>query len=408
MIIPRITTPAIFHTYGSMRSDASGPCRDGVAARRRLCVVAEAIRYLKFRYRSLFLQAPGRMSAANVDAHGPALGLLAPGARLRHHARRQPVGARAAAPRARGRRGASSPTSAAAPATTRWRSPARAGSRSSSTARAQMLAQAAPRAWRRSRATPRACRSPTRASTRPCSCRCCTTSTTPRARSPRPSACCAPAGACAVMVFTREDIADAWCLDYFPSSRPWMQQTHMPVAELFAELPNAWRMPVVYEDVAGRLDGRHARPPRAAARPQAPLADQLLRAHAARPRRRAAPPAFERLERELRAGDGSAPTQAGHASVSRGSSRQPQAASTALAAQPASRCDHGRATRSWALRLRRKLRSTMVSTRLDAPKYPSAPRPLAAGSQRATPRQSAVAWATAQSPRQRVAGRGPS
>jgi ubiquinone/menaquinone biosynthesis C-methylase UbiE len=30
-----------------------------------------------------------------------------------------------------------------------------------------------------------------------------------------------PGGRLAVMLFTREDIADAWCLDYFPSARPW-------------------------------------------------------------------------------------------------------------------------------------------------------------------------------------------
>jgi ubiquinone/menaquinone biosynthesis C-methylase UbiE len=123
-----------------------------------------------------------------------------------------------------------------------------------------------------------------------------------------------PGGRLAVMVFTREDIADAWCLDYFPSSRPWMQQTHMPLAELFAELPSAWRVPLVYEDVE---DGSMAAmlghpqlildPER---RSQTSYFERMQRDHPEELRE-----GLQRLERELRADDGSAPTQAGHASV---------------------------------------------------------------------------------------------
>ena len=58
-----------------------------------------------------------------------------------------------------------------------------------------------------------------------------------------------PGGRLAVMVFTREDIADAWCLDYFPSSRAWMNETHMPLAQLLDELPGARHIPVVYSDL---------------------------------------------------------------------------------------------------------------------------------------------------------------
>jgi ubiquinone/menaquinone biosynthesis C-methylase UbiE len=123
-----------------------------------------------------------------------------------------------------------------------------------------------------------------------------------------------PGGRLAVMVFTREDIADAWCLDYFPSSRPWMEQTHMPVAELFAELPGAWREPVVYEDVQdGSMAAMLGRPelildPKR--RAQTSYFERIQRDHAEELRE-----GLEQLERELRAGDGSAPTQAGHASV---------------------------------------------------------------------------------------------
>src|SRR5271168_656449 len=53
MIIPRITTPAIFHTYGSIRSDASGWKPGSDAA-----VGEEDIRYLNVRYQTFLLQPP--------------------------------------------------------------------------------------------------------------------------------------------------------------------------------------------------------------------------------------------------------------------------------------------------------------------------------------------------------------
>jgi SAM-dependent methyltransferase len=123
-----------------------------------------------------------------------------------------------------------------------------------------------------------------------------------------------PGGCLAVMVFTREDIADAWCLDYFPSSRPWMEQTHMPVAELFAELPGAQRVPVVYEDVQdGSMAAMLGHPELmldSERRSQTSYFERMQRDHADE-----LAAGLDRLERELRAGDGSAPTQAGHASV---------------------------------------------------------------------------------------------
>src|SRR5271165_3504917 len=51
MIIPRMTTPAIFHTYGSIRSDASG-WKPGSGA----VVGEEDIRYLNVRYQTFLLQ----------------------------------------------------------------------------------------------------------------------------------------------------------------------------------------------------------------------------------------------------------------------------------------------------------------------------------------------------------------
>ncbi len=123
-----------------------------------------------------------------------------------------------------------------------------------------------------------------------------------------------PGGRLAVMLFTREDIADAWCLDYFPSSRPWMRETHMPLAELFAELPNAWRVPVVYDDVQdGSMAAMLAHPELIldpSRRAQTSFFERMQRDHADE-----LAAGLERLERELRANDGGAPAQAGHASV---------------------------------------------------------------------------------------------
>jgi SAM-dependent methyltransferase len=123
-----------------------------------------------------------------------------------------------------------------------------------------------------------------------------------------------PGGRLALMVFTREDIADAWCMDYFPSSRPWMSETHMPLSQLLAELPGARRLPVVYEDLQ---DGSMAAllghpelildPER---RAQTSYFERMERDHPEELRR-----GLQRLERELNADDGSAPTRAGHATV---------------------------------------------------------------------------------------------
>ncbi len=59
-----------------------------------------------------------------------------------------------------------------------------------------------------------------------------------------------PGGRMAVMVFTREDIDGLWFLDYFPSTRPWMYLSHLPVLELLALLPGARRREIVLDDLA--------------------------------------------------------------------------------------------------------------------------------------------------------------
>jgi SAM-dependent methyltransferase len=58
-----------------------------------------------------------------------------------------------------------------------------------------------------------------------------------------------PGGRGALMVFTREDVEDSWLTDYFPSTRPWMIETHSPCGELMAMLPGARRIPVTFRDL---------------------------------------------------------------------------------------------------------------------------------------------------------------
>jgi SAM-dependent methyltransferase len=58
-----------------------------------------------------------------------------------------------------------------------------------------------------------------------------------------------PGGRLAVMVYTREDIHDLWFLDYFPSTRAWMQTSHLPVADLLAMLPGGQRREIVLDDL---------------------------------------------------------------------------------------------------------------------------------------------------------------
>jgi len=62
-----------------------------------------------------------------------------------------------------------------------------------------------------------------------------------------------PGGRGALMAFAREDIADAWYMDYFPSTRAWMDASHPPLAELVAPLPGARRIEVVLRELDGSL-----------------------------------------------------------------------------------------------------------------------------------------------------------
>jgi SAM-dependent methyltransferase len=72
-----------------------------------------------------------------------------------------------------------------------------------------------------------------------------------------------PGGRLALMVFTREDLADQWYGDYFPSTLAWMMESHATLDELLAELPGAHRIEVVYRDLEdGSLAALAAHPER--------------------------------------------------------------------------------------------------------------------------------------------------
>ena len=125
-----------------------------------------------------------------------------------------------------------------------------------------------------------------------------------------------PGGRLAVMVFTREDIADAWCMDYFPSSRPWMACRRTCRSRSWStSCPAHGDMPVVYQDLHdGSMAALLAHPELAAATPdrraQTSYFERMQRDHPHELQQ-----GLARLERELREGDGSAPTRQGRASV---------------------------------------------------------------------------------------------
>ena len=63
--------------------------------------------------------------------------------------------------------------------------------------------------------------------------------------------------------FTGEDAATLWILDYFPSSRPWMEATHPPVAAILEDLPGARFLSFEFEDLDdASLAALSADPPR--------------------------------------------------------------------------------------------------------------------------------------------------
>jgi SAM-dependent methyltransferase len=56
-------------------------------------------------------------------------------------------------------------------------------------------------------------------------------------------------GRLALKGFTGEDAESLWVLDYFPSSRAWMEATHPPRQAILAELPGARLLQFEFEDM---------------------------------------------------------------------------------------------------------------------------------------------------------------
>jgi SAM-dependent methyltransferase len=70
-----------------------------------------------------------------------------------------------------------------------------------------------------------------------------------------------PGGRLILMGFTREDSTTLWILDYFPSSRSWMDATHPPLATFLDELPGADTVRFHFEDIKdANLAALSARP----------------------------------------------------------------------------------------------------------------------------------------------------
>jgi SAM-dependent methyltransferase len=70
-------------------------------------------------------------------------------------------------------------------------------------------------------------------------------------------------GRLVLMGFTAEDAETLWVLNYFPSSGPWMDASHSPLAAIATELPGAQFLAIEFEDMEdGSLAALSADPER--------------------------------------------------------------------------------------------------------------------------------------------------
>ena len=113
-----------------------------------------------------------------------------------------------------------------------------------------------------------------------------------------------PRGRLALMAFMGEDAESLWILDYFPSSRAWMDETHPPRAAILDELPGARLIPFELEDVEdGSLAALSADPElllRAGERGDTSYFERIRRDHPAELQA-----GLERLRRDILAGSAS-------------------------------------------------------------------------------------------------------
>jgi SAM-dependent methyltransferase len=121
-----------------------------------------------------------------------------------------------------------------------------------------------------------------------------------------------PGGRLVLKGYTAEDASSLWILDYFPSSRAWMEATHPPRAAFLEELPGARLLPFRFDDLEdaslAALSGDPERVVTAAQRGDTSYFERMRRDH---------PDELEaglaRLQKDVEAG--SAPRQAGTATV---------------------------------------------------------------------------------------------
>jgi ubiquinone/menaquinone biosynthesis C-methylase UbiE len=121
-----------------------------------------------------------------------------------------------------------------------------------------------------------------------------------------------PGGRLALMVWTREDVEDMWLTDYFPSTRAWTVESHLPLAEHLAMLPGARPIEIVYHDLEDGSLGALAAHPEKLADPrwhqQTSYFERLQRDHADE-----LEAGLARLRRDIEGG--SVPTRPGRATV---------------------------------------------------------------------------------------------
>jgi demethylmenaquinone methyltransferase/2-methoxy-6-polyprenyl-1,4-benzoquinol methylase len=121
-----------------------------------------------------------------------------------------------------------------------------------------------------------------------------------------------PDGRLVLVGFTREDAATLWILDYFPSSRPWMEATHPPRATILEELRGAELIAFQIDDMQdASLAALSADPERvlqAAQRAETSYFERMQRDH---PDELGA--GLDRLREEIAAGR--APKRAGTATI---------------------------------------------------------------------------------------------
>ena len=121
-----------------------------------------------------------------------------------------------------------------------------------------------------------------------------------------------PQGRLVLMGFTGEDAATLWVLDYFPSSRRWMEETHPPRSAYLSELPGSRLEVFEFEDMQDEsLAALSADPARLLAAAQEARTSYFERMRRDHPEELEA--GLARLKRDILAGR--APCRSGTASV---------------------------------------------------------------------------------------------